>query len=67
MAAIKGQFIVDALLVAFLVSSTAVVSVGLGVLGAYYAITGLLAAVNPARPAQFLRALVPNQGQLSGD
>jgi len=58
---------VDALFVAFLVSSTAVVSVGLGVLGAYYAITGLLAAVNPARPAEILRALVPNQSQASGD
>jgi hypothetical protein len=58
---------VDALLVAFLVSGTAVLSVVLGVLGAYYAITGLLAAVNPARPAQLLRALVPNQSQASGD
>ncbi|MGA7684871.1 MAG: hypothetical protein WCC32_08290 [Terriglobales bacterium] len=57
----------DALLVAFLVSSTAVLSVVLGVLGAYYAITGLLAAVNPARPAQFLRALVPHQSQATGD
>lgn len=52
---------------AFLVSSTAIVSVGLGVLGAYYAITGLLAAVNPARPAEILRALVPHQSQASGD
>jgi hypothetical protein len=58
---------VDALLVAFLVSSTAVLSVVLGVLGAYYAITGLLAAVNPAHRAQLLRALVPNQSQASGD
>jgi hypothetical protein len=63
----KGQFIVDALFVAFMVTGTAIVSVGLGVLGAYYAITGLLAAVNPARPAPLLRALVPNQGQASGD
>lgn len=52
---------------AFLVSSTAIVSVGLGVLGAYYAITGLLTAVNPARPAQFLRPLVPRQSEASGD
>lgn len=57
----------DALLVAFLVGGTAIVSVGLGVLGAYYAITGLLAAVNPGRPAQLLQALVPHQGQVSGD
>jgi hypothetical protein len=63
----KGQFIVNALFVAFLVSGTAIVSVGLGVLGAYYAIAGLLAAVNPARPAPLLRALVPHQGQVSGD
>jgi len=49
------------------VTSTAIVSVGLGVLGAYYAITGLLAAVNPARPTPSLRALVPHQGQVSGD
>jgi hypothetical protein len=39
----------------------------LGVLGAYYAITGLLAAVNPARPAPLLRALVPHQSPASGD
>jgi hypothetical protein len=58
---------VDALFVAFLVGSTAIISVGLGVLGAYYAITGLLAAVNPARPGQLLRALVPHQSQASGD
>jgi len=63
----KGQFIVDALLIAFLVSSTAIVSVGVGVLGAYYAITGLLAAVNPSRPAQLLQTLVPHQGPASGD
>ncbi|MFZ3339962.1 MAG: hypothetical protein WA213_03700 [Terriglobales bacterium] len=48
-------------------SGTAIVSVGLGVLGAYYAITGLLAAVNPASPTQLLRGLVPHQGQASGD
>jgi hypothetical protein len=58
---------VSALFVAFLVSGTALVSVGLGVLSAYYAIAGLLAAVNPARPASLLRALVPHQGQVSGD
>jgi hypothetical protein len=63
----KGKFIVNALLVAFLVSGTAIVSVGFGVLGAYYAITGLLAAVNPARPAPLLRNLAPHQSQASGD
>ncbi len=50
----------DALFVAFLVSSTALISVGLGVLGAYYAISGVLAAFNPSRPSHFLAALVPN-------
>lgn len=57
----------DALFVAFLVSSTAIVSVGLGVLGAYYAITGLLAAVNPSRPMHLVRTLVPHQSPASGD
>ena len=66
-AAIKAEFIVDALLVAFLVGGTAIISVGLGVLGAYCAINGLLAAVNPSRPSASLRALVPHQGQASGD
>jgi hypothetical protein len=59
---------VDALFVAFLVGSTAILSVSLGVLGAYYAISGLLAAINPARPWPFLQALVPHhQSQASGD
>jgi len=41
--------------------------VGLGVLGAYYAISGLLAAFNPARSSPLLRPLVPHQSQASGD
>jgi hypothetical protein len=57
---------VDALFVAFLVSSTAILSVSLGVLGAYYAISGVLAAINPARPLHFPRALL-HQSQASGD
>ena len=57
----------DALFVAFLVSGTALVSVGLGVFGAYYAITGLLTAVNPNRPAPVMRALVPHESQAGGD
>lgn len=57
----------NALFVAFLVSSTAVLSVALGVLGAYYAITGLLFAVNPARPPQAVRIFVARQSQASGD
>lgn len=57
----------DALFVAFLVSGTAIISVGLGVLGAYYTITGLLAAVNPTRPTHLVRSLVAHQSQASGD
>jgi len=58
---------VNALFAVFLVSSTAILSVILGVLGAYYAISGLLAAVNPMRPAPALRTLVPHQSRMSGD
>jgi hypothetical protein len=65
--AYKDSGLVDALFVAFLVSSTALISVGLGVLGAYYAISGVLAAFNPSRPSHFLAALVPTQSQASGD
>lgn len=57
----------DALFVVFLVGSTAILSVCLGVLGAYYAISAVLAAFNPARPAPFVAALVPHQSQASGD
>ena len=57
----------DALLVAFLVSGTALISVGLGVFGSYYAITGLLAAVNPNRPAPVVRTLVASSSQAGGD
>ncbi|MGA2004090.1 MAG: hypothetical protein ABSG70_11950 [Terriglobales bacterium] len=48
-------------------SSTAILSVSLGVLGAYYAISGVLAAFNPGRPSQLLSKLVPHQSQASGD
>ena len=57
----------SALSVAFLVSSTAILSVILGVFGAYCAIRGVLAAVNPSRPSNVLRALVPHQGHINGD
>jgi hypothetical protein len=62
-----GLVIVDALYIAVVVSGTAILSVGIGVFGAYWAISGLLAAVNPSRPVASLSALVPNQGQVSGD
>jgi hypothetical protein len=60
-------YIVDALYIAFLVSSTAIVSVGIGVFGAYCAISGLLAAFNPARQSRPVAALVPHQGHVGGD
>jgi hypothetical protein len=58
---------VDALLAAFLIGSTAILSVGVGVMGAYYAITAILAAFNPSRPSRFLAPLAPQQSQASGD
>jgi hypothetical protein len=48
---------------AFLIGSTAIVSVGLGILGAYCAATALLAAFNPAQPARFIAAFVQQQTQ----
>jgi len=58
---------VNALLVAFLITGTAILSVGLGVLGAYCAISGVLAAVNPSRPRHAFAKLVPHQSEASGD
>ncbi|MFZ0478563.1 MAG: hypothetical protein WAL71_05390 [Terriglobales bacterium] len=57
----------DALLAAFLIGATAIISVALGVFGAYYAIDSILAAFNPARPAPVLPALAQHQPQASGD
>jgi hypothetical protein len=57
----------NALSVAFLVSSTAILAVILGIFGAYCAICGILAAVNRTRPSHALRALVPHQGNVNGD
>ena len=57
----------SALFAAFLISSTAILSVVLGVFGAYWAIVAVLAAVNPSQPRRFLAALVPHQSQASGD
>jgi hypothetical protein len=59
---------VNALIVVLLLCGTAISSVALGVLGAYCAVTGLLAACNPSRPASsFAAALVPRQSHLAGD
>jgi hypothetical protein len=63
----RGLEHVNALFVAFLLSSTALLSVCFGVLGAYYLLSGLLALFNPARPSLLLRALEPNQSHASGD
>jgi hypothetical protein len=66
-AAIQGLVNVNAVFVVFLIGGTAILSMCLGVLGAYYAISGLLVALNPARPLHLLKALVPHQSQASGD
>lgn len=57
----------NAIFVAFLISSTAILTVVLGVFGAYCAISAVLSAVNPTRPAKAFSALLPNQGQATGD
>ena len=57
----------EALLAVFLVSGVTILSVALGVVGAYCAISGLLAAFNPARNSRPLVALVARQSQASGD
>ena len=57
----------NTLSVAFLLCSTAILAVILGVVGAYYAICGILAAVNPSRPSNALAMLVTRQSHASGD
>ncbi|MFZ0686072.1 MAG: hypothetical protein WAM89_11055 [Terriglobales bacterium] len=57
----------NAFFVAFLLSSTAILTVVLGVLGAYWTISGILAVVNQSRPSNALAALVPHQSHASGD
>jgi hypothetical protein len=61
----EGFFIVNALLIALVTVGTAISCVVLGVVGAYAAVTGILAAFNPSRPENGLAALVPHQ--MSGD
>ena len=55
----------SAFLAAFLLSSTAILAVVLGVFG--LPIHAVLAIVNPSQPSNFLSALIPNQSQASGD
>ena len=58
----------NALLVIFAIGGTAILGVALGVFSAYYALTGLLAACNPARtPIRTGPILVPQQSSASGD
>jgi hypothetical protein len=58
---------VNALFVALLIIGTTLSSVGLGVLGTYCALTGLLTACNPSRPKEALVRLVPREISASGD
>jgi hypothetical protein len=58
---------VNALSVALLIGSTAILAVILGIFGAYCAICGVLAAVNPSRPSHLLRELVPHRSNVNGD
>jgi hypothetical protein len=58
---------VNALLIAFIVSTTAVLSVVLGVFGAYYTVNFVLSAINPVRPAPAFRSFVPQHSRMSGD
>jgi hypothetical protein len=55
------------LFVAFLITSTAILTVIFGVFGAYCAISAVLAAVNPSRPANTFSGLLPEQSRASGD
>jgi hypothetical protein len=55
----------SALISGFLICSTAILSVILGILGAYCAINALLAALNPS--TNRFAALVPHHTQASGD
>jgi hypothetical protein len=60
-------FIVNEIFVAFLLTTTAFLTVFFGVFGAYCAVCGILAAVNPSRPSPALSGLIPNRSHASGD
>lgn len=57
----------NAFLVVLLIIATSLFCVALGILGAYCAVTGLLAAFNPSRPSMPLPALVAHESSASGD
>jgi hypothetical protein len=54
-------------LVGFLLTSSAILSVVLGIFGAYCVVSVVLTLLNPAQPSNLLAALVPNQSPSSGD
>jgi hypothetical protein len=62
---------VNALFVGFVLSTTAILTVSLGVFGAYCAINGILAIVNPSANStgrfRALSALIPHQSNATGD
>jgi hypothetical protein len=57
---------VNELFTGFLLISTTILAVILGISGAYCVISAVLAAVNPAHPMTIAR-LVPHQNHASGD
>jgi hypothetical protein len=60
---VQRQSIVEAFMAAFLIGSIAIVSVGIGICGAYCVVTAVLAALNPTQPARFIAAFVEHQTQ----
>lgn len=59
--------VVNTLFTTLLVSSTAILTVALGVFGAYYAISGILAVMHPSRLSHAVAALIPHQSHAGGD
>jgi len=58
---------VNAFLAAFLLIATTLMCVALGVLSAYWAVAGLLTALNPSRPKPQFSTLVPSESSATGD
>lgn len=57
----------NAILAALLILTVAMGSVVLGVFCAYWAISGLLTVLNPARSAASITVLVPHESSAGGD
>jgi hypothetical protein len=64
---LKGFIKVDALFSAFLIASTAILSVGLGVWGAHVALNAILYSFAPGRFSRIASSLSPQQSHASGD